>query len=258
MEVTPEMYLDASTTDGENLDPQVVQESRLNQMGAGLDRRARLQHDIQGISDEDLDSDHFDQNQAATESRLNEAIAKASRSDNPNDRAKWSAEAERLAAALVAHQQGQKIEYKDEDAQISARQELENKGYHVDSILDHAGSVLDDDAVDEWNALVKSTDKALAKDSVVMLRALQNNPEHYVLDREDFSPIPESLGHEISKEFGDHVAHVLETTSLAVANGMATPSELYQMYRNDSQVLTAFATLLNRGTIQFPMFGGKK
>ena len=259
MEITPEMYLDTSSPQiTENLDTQVVDEARHNRMGAGLERRAQLQHNLQGVADDDLDSGNFNPQQAEAENLLNEAIAKAAQANTPSDRAKWSAEAERLAGALVGYQQGQEIKVDDPEKHITARQELENSGYNVDGVLEHAGTVLDDGAIEEWDAMVKSTDKTLAKDSVVMLRALQNQPEHYVLDKEDFTPIPESLGHEISKEFGDDVAHVLETTSLAVANGLASLSELFQMYRNDSKVLTAFATLLNRGTIQFPLFGVKK
>lgn len=232
-----------------------VESRQVNQFASGMGRRARLDQALAAPTDEDIDSGNYDPRQAEVETMLNEAIAMASKADNPSQRAMWEAKAEKYASALVGNQLKDNTlkVVKDWDKEnLSARQELENSSIDVAAALAFAGdSDMSDESIEAWNTQLQSKNKTEAKNAAVVLDAYRKNPDFFTT--EDFISIPESLEHEIVDQYGEHVAHVIATTSQALANGIAKPSDVIRMYSQDLAVQKAVMNLMKQGKIVLPI-----
>jgi hypothetical protein len=220
-----------------------------------MSRRAQLEQATAGFTDEDVDSGSFDPQAAEVETMLNEAIAMASKATDPAQRALWNSKAEKYATALVGNQMKNNSlnVAKDFDRDgLSARQELENSSIDVVAALEHAGqSGMSDESIDAFNAQLQSKNKIEAMNAAKLLDDYRKNPEYFIT--EGYSSIPESVENEIVNEFGEHVGHVLATTSQALANGIATPADVFKLHAGDPAVQKAVKTLLKRGTIVLPI-----
>ena len=232
-----------------------VESRQVRQFAQGMSRRADLAQAIAAPTDEDVDSGTYHSGQADVEVKLQEAISKASKADNPSERAMWNSRAEQFAEALVKHQTGKNSlqVVKDFDVEgLSARKELENQSIDVAAALTHASeSDMSDESIDAFNAQLNSKNKVEAMNAAKLLDDYRKNPEYF--KTEDYIPIPESVENDIVTEFGEEVAHILSTTSLALANGIAKPADVFKMYAGHPSVNKAVKTLLKRGTIVLPI-----
>ena len=246
--VTPDDYL-ASENQESFGTPEQIQEHGLNQMAAGLGRRAQLQHDLTGITDEDLDSENFDPQQAKAESLLNEAIANASKATNPADRMRWSAEAEKLAAALVGHQHGKQIEALPEEGDTF--EELNNAGEDVQGVLGYAGEAFSDATIAELNPILTGKDKVLAKDTFAFIKYHERNPEWFV-DPAQMGEFDQAQIQEIAEQYGDITAKTLEITALALKEGQITPTEMLRTLMKRPDIKRNVVSMLKSGQIVIP------
>ena len=232
-----------------------VESRQVQQFSQGMSRRAQLEKATAGFTDEDVDSGSFDPIAAEVETMLNEAISKASKATTPAERANWNAKAEKYAAALVGNQQKNnslKVVKDFDRDHLTARQELENSSIDVAAALQFAGdSDMSDESIEAFNTQLNSKNKVEAMNAAKLLDDYRKNPEYF--KTEDYIPIPESVENEIVDEFGQEVAHILSTTSLALANGIAKPADVFKMYAGHPGVTKAVKTLLKRGTIVLPI-----
>ena len=247
----------ASGLSNEDQSPTIeeVEARQVQQFTQGMSRRARIEQATAGFTDEDVDSGSFDPIAAEVETMLNEAISKASKATTPAERANWNAKAEKYALALVGNQKkNNSLDVKkdwDRDG-LTARQELENSSIDVAAALAHAGdSDMSDASIEAFNAQLNSKDKIEAMNAAKLLDDYRQNPQYFIT--EGYTSIPESVENEIVNEFGEHVGHVLATTSQALANGIATPADVFKLHAGDPAVQKAVKTLLKRGTIVLPI-----
>ena len=247
----------ASGLSNEDTSPTIeeVESRQVQQFSQGMNRRAQLEQALAAPTDEDIDSGSYHVGQADVEVKLQEAISKASKANNPAERATWNARAEQYAEALVKHQTGKNslgvVKDFDRDG-LSAREELENSSIDVAAALAHAGeSDMSDDSIAAFNTQLQSKNKVEAMNAAKLLDDYRKNPEYF--KTEDYLPIPESVENEIVNEFGEEVGHILSTTSLALANGIAKPADVFKMYAGHPGVTKAVKTLLKRGTIVLPI-----
>ena len=255
MEVTPEMYLENANQGIESLTPESIEQHNVDRAAQGLSRRAHIAQATAGITDEDADEGNFLPQQAAAEQLLQEAISKASKATNPAERAKWSAESERLAAALVGGQLRERnTETKQLPEESSTFEELKNESVDVEGVLAWAGENLSDESIEGFNKLTQSKDKQTAKDAVMLLGLAKTSPEHFVhIDSGEFVPLSHNQATDIAADFGNEVAKILHTTSHALAEGLAKPADVIAMYQHNAPVRKAVATLIKRNQIRLAL-----
>ena len=250
----PSDYLDGPQQ-LEALTPETIEAKNVERTAQGLSQRARIELATTQLTDSDVDSGNYDHRQAAAESLLQEAISKASKATNPADRAKWSAESERIAAGLVGHQLKERnTETQQIPEESSAFEELKNESVDVEGVLAWAGQELSDESLEGFNKLTQSKDKKTAKDAVMILGLAQTEPHKFVhMDSGDFTPISHNQATDIAAEFGDEVAKIIHTTSHAIQEGHAKPADVIAMYQRNIPVRKAVLTLLRRGDIKLAL-----
>ena len=227
-----------------------LENHRVDVAAKGLGDRARQADFIGGVSDEDYDKGTFNASLADLELQLREVQSKLSHSDSPLEKARYAAEAERIATQLVTGNANNPIAPKKQVEEGSVREELEGTGVDIQSALDNAGEVLSDESLTAFNTLLASKDRSEQAVAARMLNKLRTTPEHFNTDIKNHQVIDDSLARDISKEFGDDVAHALQTLSLSVANGICTPAEAIRLNMNNNKLAKATKTLLQRGTIK--------
>ncbi len=252
MEITPEQYLaPEAIQDGEAFgDIEAREASQINQTAQGLGRRARLEHEMRGIADEDVDAGSFDTRNADGEALLNQLIAQAANATDPIERARHNRKAEEVAAKLVQLQQGKPVEF-EEPEESSTFEELQNSGNDVRGVLDRAAEDFTDETIDALNPILKGDDKALAKDVFTFVKQYQEKPEWFI-HPDDITPLDQALVQEIAEQHGPLVAQALEVTTLALQNGKITPTEMLQTLLKRPDVKKSVVTLLREGKIVIP------
>ena len=230
--------------------PEELENQRFAQMAKGFADRDRAKEYQGGISDEDYDSGNFNANQADLELQLQEVQQKQSRATNPTEKARFAAEAERIATELVTGNTAQpKIKAKAKEDKTSVKEELKNIGVDVDAALNNAAEVLSDESADEFNKLLQSDDKNEQMVAAQMLHNIRSHPEQFNTNIEDHQVLDQTLVNEIAKEFGQDVADDLHTLSVSVKQGVCSPAQALKMHSGNSKLAKAAKTLMKRGTI---------
>jgi hypothetical protein len=255
MEMTPNMYLENANQGIESLTPESIEQHNVDRAAQGLSRRAHLAQATAGITDEDCDTGNFDSRQAGAEQLLQEAISKASRATSPAERARWSAESERIASSLVNHQLKEgNTETVQKVDNGSVREQLQNAGYDIDRALNFAAeSDMSDDAIAAWNEELNSKNSSTAKNAALLLDDFSKTPQYFTTTREEFQVVTEDLEQEIVSSYGEEVAHAVMTGSLALANGLTTPQKLHALYSGNPTIAKAVQNLLMAGKLKFPI-----
>ena len=232
-----------------------VESRQVQQFARGMTQRAAREQALAAPTDEDIDSGNYHTGQPDVELKLQEAISMAAKASDPSQRAMWNSRAEQFAEALVSHQMGKnslKVVKDFDREKLSAREQLEDASIDVAAALTHASdSDMSDESIAAFNTQLNSKNKIEAKNAASLLDDFRKNPEYF--KTEDYLPIPESVENDIVDEFGQEVAHILSTTSLAIANGIAKPADVFKMYAGHPSVNKAVKTLLKRGTIVLPI-----
>ena len=227
-----------------------LENHRIDVAAKGLAERQRKEDFIGGISDEDYDAGHFSASLADLELQLRDAQQKQSRAVSPVEKAKYAAEAERIATELVTGNAAEPQASKKAPEEGSVRQELEGSGIDVQAALENAGDVLSDDSLTSFNNLLASKDRGEQTVAAQMLHNLRSTPEQFNTNIENHQAIDDALAADIANEFGADVAKDLQVLSLSVKNGVCTPAEAIRLNMNNSKLAKATKTLMKRGTIK--------
>jgi hypothetical protein len=196
MTCEPSEYLDGPQQ-LEALTPEIIEAKNVERTAQGLGQRARIELATTQLTDSDVDSGNYDPRQAAAESLLQEAISKASKATDPAQRAKWSAESERIAASLVNHQLVEKnTKTQERREESSAFEELQNQSIDVKAALEFAGaSDMSDESIEGWNKQLQSKNKVEAMNAGKLLDDFRSNPEYFIT--ENYQPISGDLENSI-------------------------------------------------------------
>jgi hypothetical protein len=247
MEISPEQYLD--TSNGEAFGtPEQLQDAHLNQAAAGLNRRSQLQHELAGVTDQDLDEGRYDERTAQGEHLLQQFIAAASKATDPAERARYSRKAEEIAAGLVSGRQTQPQQRAADET--SAYEELTSKGIDVQSVMEWAGLELAESSIDGFDELIKGQDQQLAYQTVQLLDHAKGRPDQYVHNDSDWEVPDDNYWLQFIDEFGEEPIHNLQTITLAIKNGITTPAKAFALYQADEPTKRAMLTLMQRGQLK--------
>lgn len=250
-EITPEQYLAPEALhDGAPLGTEgELAGKSINQMASGLGRRAQIEHDLEGVSDEDIDSGAFNPKSAQGEDYLQQLISKAARANSPAERAKYNRLAEEVAQGLVTRQHVRKPDDLPEEG--STFEELSNAGHDVKGVLAQAAEDFNDETIAALNPLLMGNDKTLAKDTFTVIREYQQHPEWFI-HPDDIQAWDQSQIQEIASQYGDLTAKALEVTTLSLMNKQITPVQMLQTLLKNPTVKRNVVTMLRNGQIVIP------
>ena len=245
--VNPADYLPSEQSGGLGT-PDEQQQHHFDQVAAGLGRRAQLRHELSGVTDEDLDSNSYDERTAQGESLLNSLIAKAAKATDPAERALYNKKAEQVAQGLVTGQQSKP--QLQEQTEASAFEQLTSKGIDVRGVMEWAGQELAESSIDGFDELIKGKDQQLAFQTVQLLDHAKGRPDQYVHNDSDWEVPSDDYWMQFIDEFGEEPIRNLQTVTLAIKNGITTPAKAFELYQKDEPTKRAMLTLMARNQIR--------
>jgi hypothetical protein len=251
-EMTPEMYLPAEQAEGLGTQDE-QQQSHFDSVARGLSQRHYNEYVTGAITDQDIDEGGVHPVIAENEAALQNAIAQASRATNPAERAKWQAEAEKLATrSVVAQEQTvNKREVTDED-RMTTFERLSSQGHDVRGVLDFAADFLDDKSIDEFNAVLNGKNKREASDAFGVLDQARRHPERFTTV-DEIVPFNQIEIQEFADRFGADTARQIELTTLNLQQGSITPLEAIQNIRRQPEIARNIDVLMQEGRLTLPL-----